>query len=568
MADSVVLVDGISKLPEHIRHHILSFLNPKEAAKTSVLSKAWLSTCRTRPNLHFITRPLNAATTITDTDIDIQVRKRKGNDFMNCINTTLLRYHENKCGIDTLKIRLSEFSAVASDHVNTWLKIAVENGVKNLKIGTNDSFVLPRIIFEAKSLVKLWLGKFQLKPQVIQIISCRGLQKLSLVEVNLDEVMLQRIISNCPLINYLKIEDCTGLVNIKVTKLQKLKELNIGFQESGIVEVEAPSLEDFLYANCTLSSSYSDDEGGPLPLLCWLQIYACKNLKILWLFNVAITEEFLTSIAENFPLLKGLTIQNCNHLQTIKISSHSIKHLTLLTNWELKEVCIDVPSIVRFEYRENSIPLPLFSFTAPLGPWVSNIDLQCLDWDILVISWFARLKELLANLNKSTISLELKFPMTVEEFTEDEMRNSAVFPVPKVQKLSIGFEAMPYLDSIYLVLDGIFWTCRPKTIVQYWHHDSKFSNNTLVKVLFEMLMLSNLKQTKVWQQDLNDVKLEMLENGQRVRFPELLDWETFVKSMKMEESTRSTCLVFHLEWETDVTRKRKRTQLGSSKKVA
>ncbi|KAL3507514.1 hypothetical protein ACH5RR_032896 [Cinchona calisaya] len=158
----------------------------------------------------------------------LEFQQQPGRAYLIAAATTLIRYHGNRCGIDTLKLRLSEFAAVAPDHVNTWLQIAVENGVKSLKIGTNDSFLLPKIIFEAK-------------------IAC--------------EIMVWQIPVEAPSDpDNKKIEDCVGLVNIKVTKLQKLEELSIGFQESGRVEVETPSLEEFLYANCTLSSSYSDDE--------------------------------------------------------------------------------------------------------------------------------------------------------------------------------------------------------------------------------------------------------------------------------------------------------------------
>ncbi|KAL3507479.1 hypothetical protein ACH5RR_032861 [Cinchona calisaya] len=557
METTVVLVDdGTSKLPENIRHHILSFLEHEEAVKTSVLSKAWLSTWRTRPDLQFIRKRV-VKRSPDDTTIQATLEK-KGNDFVNSINTTLTRYHENKYGIETLKIYLPMIASVTPDHVNTWFQIAVENGVKILSIGLNNFIVLPETVFRAKSLVKLWLGKFQLNSQVIQIIRCHGLRKLSLIQVNIDEVMLQRIISSCPSIEYLKILLSVGFANIKVTNLQKLKQFKIQFREkrSGFVELEGPSLEEFCYWNCI---NTDEDETQFFP--CSLQMYACKNLKRLRLREIAITEGFFSGIAENFPLLEELTVQYCDHLQNIKISSQSIKRIYLDTNWELKEACIDVPSIVRFKYSGDSIPL--FSFTAPSGPCIFEIDLQCQDWDILEISWFSELKELLTKLNKSEISLDIQFPATLDGFTEDEMRNNAIFPVPQVQKLSIGFSDRDYLDAAYLALDSIFWTCRPKTIVQSWHYDKVLNNNDLVKVLFEMLMLRrNQQQTKFWQQELKAVKLEMFKEGQRVRFPELLlDLETFLKSMKTEGSSSCTPLVFDLEWETakQATRKHETT---------
>jgi hypothetical protein len=45
--------DRLSNLPKIILHNILSWLPKEDAAKTSVLSKAWLETWYTFPNLSF-----------------------------------------------------------------------------------------------------------------------------------------------------------------------------------------------------------------------------------------------------------------------------------------------------------------------------------------------------------------------------------------------------------------------------------------------------------------------------------------------------------------------------------
>ncbi|KAL3506445.1 hypothetical protein ACH5RR_031827 [Cinchona calisaya] len=209
--------DGISKLPQPIIHHILSFLEPKEEAKTSLLSKAWLSRWNTRPILHFI----YSHDWGSSYDTDIQVIKTIHENFMNCIDTTLLRYHHQKNGIDTLNLRLYNFPFVSPDDADRWLQIAVENGVKRLSIRIYNYYVLPQTVFEAKSLLELSLSKCRLHHHLIQIIRCRG------------------------------------LANIKATKLQKLKRFSVTLEEiSGSVEVEAPSLEDFNYDLKLLQTSY------------------------------------------------------------------------------------------------------------------------------------------------------------------------------------------------------------------------------------------------------------------------------------------------------------------------
>ncbi|KAL3507478.1 hypothetical protein ACH5RR_032860 [Cinchona calisaya] len=116
------------------------------------------------------------------------------NDLMDCINTALIRYHKNKCGIDSFKFRLSGFAPRVM--LNTWLEVELENGVKSLSISLNHPYTLPQTILGA--VVELWFVGFQLKPQPIQIIRFHGLRVLSLVGLDLDQVMLQRIVLSCP----------------------------------------------------------------------------------------------------------------------------------------------------------------------------------------------------------------------------------------------------------------------------------------------------------------------------------------------------------------------------------
>ncbi|XP_027120898.1 putative F-box/FBD/LRR-repeat protein At5g44950 [Coffea arabica] len=568
----VVGDDSTSKLPEPIRHHIVSFLQPKEAARTSVLSKAWSSSWRTRPNLHFDYDEVSPMLRYANT----QDLKKRRTDFINCINTALQRYHENEYGIDSLKLEINafKFPSLAPDHVNAWLQIAAETGVKSLNICINDYYycypILPKAIFEATSLVELCLsGQSELEPEVIKMIRCHSLRKLCLVDVRLDEMMLEKIMSSCPLIEVLEISLCVGLANVKLSKLQELKECRIVLRNIGCVEIEAPGLKDFYCWNSIVRSYLR-----PLPPI---RMYTCNNLKRLSLNDIGIKDEFFLGIAGNFPHLEELAIQDCYHLQTIKISSHSIKIINLgfAVDRGFKEACIDVPSIVRFEYKGNFIPL--FCFTAPSGPWVSDIELSWHDRNILETSFFSKLKELLKELNRSEISLKLIFSPSFEGFIEAETRNSAIHPLPQVQELSISFNATDSLNVAHSILDGIFWTCRPKTMVQYCYHDLHFNVNCTnrAKVLFQMLMFrknqkhSSWQQPKFWQKDLKDVKLEMFQKGKRVQQPQLSDWETFLKVIETEK--RSYYLVFELEWQPfGMNRKRKRTrslELGNNKIV-
>ncbi|KAL3506446.1 hypothetical protein ACH5RR_031828 [Cinchona calisaya] len=229
---------------------------------------------------------------------------------MNYIDTTLLRCHKQKNGINTLNLELNNFRFFPPCDFERWLQIAIRNGLKRLRICMNHEFVLPQAVFDGTSLVNLWIGTCQLRPQLIQIIRCRGLRELTLFRVRLDDVMLQRIMSSCPLIEYLDISYCLGLVNIKATKLEKLERLN----------VFAPAVEHFCYAREVIH------EGIQLrhPRL---EMHTSRNLKNLWLFGISITDEFFLNFGKKFPSLQELRIQKCKDLCRIKILSYTINQL-------------------------------------------------------------------------------------------------------------------------------------------------------------------------------------------------------------------------------------------------
>ncbi|KAL3507430.1 hypothetical protein ACH5RR_032812 [Cinchona calisaya] len=172
--------------------------------------------------------------------------------------------------------------------------------------------------------------------------------------------------------------------------------------QSGCVELEGPNLEEFSYWNF---ANPDEEEPLSLPPPCYLKMCECKKLKRLYLYGIAIKDEFLIGIARKFPIFEELTIKYCILLQTINISSQTIKRVNLntISNWEYKEARFDVPNIVHFKYRGNSINL--FSSTAPSSPLV--FDLKCHDRDILETSWFSELNELLTKINKSEISIEI-----------------------------------------------------------------------------------------------------------------------------------------------------------------
>ncbi|QHN76118.1 Putative FBD-associated F-box protein [Arachis hypogaea] len=117
-------MDRFSALPKIILHDILVRLPVKDAAKTSVLSKAWNDTWFSFPNLSVCSE-----------------------DF------SLKMMYPQEIDKDDL--------THVSHHVDQWIQMACESGVQVLELYLNDDCVrwyeLPLCVIEAKSLIELEL---------------------------------------------------------------------------------------------------------------------------------------------------------------------------------------------------------------------------------------------------------------------------------------------------------------------------------------------------------------------------------------------------------------------------
>lgn len=171
--------DRLSRLPEEIQRHILTFLPTIDATRTYILSRTWRTTFYSLQKLCF--------------DYNhFPEMERKRDDFMNFINQVLAHHDESD-------IHMFEFCLSTSNHYNfqiknDWIVFAVRHNVKKLVLyGSIDEVQnLPDCLFACKSLVKLelalvddvlvWPRKFELP----------NLRKLSLKFLVLSELGLRQ----------------------------------------------------------------------------------------------------------------------------------------------------------------------------------------------------------------------------------------------------------------------------------------------------------------------------------------------------------------------------------------
>jgi hypothetical protein len=122
--------DRLSNLPKIILHNILSRLPEEDAARTSVLSKAWLEIWYTFPYLsfcdsHFIEKSIQPLEEIQ--------KKRK--DFIDYVKSRLVRFWKQRLAIKEFKLRVNWFElGYISEDVDLCLKLASESGVEVLEL--------------------------------------------------------------------------------------------------------------------------------------------------------------------------------------------------------------------------------------------------------------------------------------------------------------------------------------------------------------------------------------------------------------------------------------------------
>ncbi|KAL3627376.1 hypothetical protein CASFOL_028739 [Castilleja foliolosa] len=197
--------DRLSELPDSLIIHILSLLEVKESAITALLSKRWINLWRESPRLVF-----KEMSNLPD-----QIR-----DFVGRVNKTLLAVSGGRNCLKTFEILFFYKNIYCSD-VDVWLEFAIRNNVKNLSVAlcstqpsTLDVYSLPQMMFHNSSLEYLVLQGCVVAPR--RTVEWRSLSKLTITRAELQDHVIEKISSGCPVLHYLLIFGCWGFNHLQV----------------------------------------------------------------------------------------------------------------------------------------------------------------------------------------------------------------------------------------------------------------------------------------------------------------------------------------------------------------
>ncbi|KAJ1691976.1 hypothetical protein LUZ63_016131 [Rhynchospora breviuscula] len=200
-------IDRISLLPDHVLHHILSFLPLKQAGRTSILSPRW----------RHVWASLQRLTFYKDELVKFGLER-----FITYVNAALP--YRPKQDFQIFKTFLFSTSPTHLATSTRWITHAVNNDVRVLYIiiqGGN--VILPRPVLTSKSLQELALFSFpSVKIITPSIMSLSQLKILSLQRMEINSAFLEKIISGCPRLEHLNLHYC-GITFFRVHSMMLRK---------------------------------------------------------------------------------------------------------------------------------------------------------------------------------------------------------------------------------------------------------------------------------------------------------------------------------------------------------
>ncbi|XP_074284604.1 F-box/FBD/LRR-repeat protein At3g26920-like [Silene latifolia] len=469
-------MDRFSDLPDFLVHHIISFLDTKEAYRTCILSERWAHISATNPiiEFHYYCKAEYSPARHWPSQED-------SGRLLGYIDTRMQRYATDNLRIKTLKLRFPASNKVfgcdvediellelsrkleeLSCKVDEWIRIAVRNQVARLDLDGPINYQLPAILLSAKSLREVYCINVKI-PYYNGAINLASLQTLELLNVGVEERMLNHIISSCLLLKCLSVKNCPGFKTIVIPWCSQVRELTLreALQENGTIILET---------SCLIYIKLSDMYDDRWPVISKPGLL--RNLRTLDIVFMGITDEDLNKLLPELASLENLRLTDCDKLTMIRISSIQLKKIYLNECFGLLEVTIDAPSMTKFEYKGEFYPHRAITISSQASCDLSlSITPDCLDNE-----GFFKLKKLMTGL-RSCNALEI----WLENYTNEAVCDNIEFNEEELGDVNLGLphditELMLTLyymklsrSSVSAFLNGLFWTCHPDIISLRFH---------------------------------------------------------------------------------------------------
>ncbi|KAF2308113.1 hypothetical protein GH714_035374 [Hevea brasiliensis] len=407
-------VDYISLLPEHILHHILSFLPIKQIAKTSALSKTWFQAWNAFQILEFDFNAIFSGNRNLYRYPDLENNRQK---LYDTVEQILLRRRRQM-------ITLTKFTVIVP---------AVHQRPE--VVSTMD-----RWICHALGSHVLDLKNCKLKLHPGGDIKLPFLKKLSLTTVFADDIVVSKLLAGCPLIEDLNFIWCFGF-----------KTLQILDHHANLLKLRVEWLKHLEQIKLEAHNLRSLELHGP----SWpsrLEVVSLKNLTSLIISKAPITDKWLNEQLNKFAHLENLDLFSCPMLTSIKIWSSHIHTLHISSCKELARIEIDTPNLSSFSYSGDII-----SFSS--NDLILSEVMLCLESEIMDVSWYIRWIEFLDKFNQHCKVLNWKLISTTGKsfLIPKEIRQILSPPLCKVKELKLSIPNQDESCTTAELVDAMLW---------------------------------------------------------------------------------------------------------------
>ncbi|XP_074306561.1 F-box/LRR-repeat protein 25-like [Silene latifolia] len=227
--------DYINGLPDDILLTMLSPMEFKDAAKTSILSKRWRNLWAQRTHLDF-----NHLVILPETDPDVEnidsVTSAQKSKYINWVNQVVDLHCIQQ--INTFRVCF-EFDSNDAHHIHKWVKFALSKKVENLELNL--------VSYEYESVYSIGLDI--LYPPSLLNSGIGFLKTLHFCKIDVSGDFLEYVLSHCSLLERIHVEGSQTLVKLKVADLScKLKQLIICYCHN-LEELEVDAV-DLIHLEC------------------------------------------------------------------------------------------------------------------------------------------------------------------------------------------------------------------------------------------------------------------------------------------------------------------------------
>ncbi|KAI8543774.1 hypothetical protein RHMOL_Rhmol08G0244500 [Rhododendron molle] len=228
------VTDKITHLPKEILIYILSLLPLKEAGRSSVLAHGWR-------DLWKFTTVLNFDSPQSLRFCGKKCRNRERSKYVTWVNR-VLELHQSPY-LDGFRVSFDMNRDASHRYIDEWISFAIPKGMRRLEIDFTS------YLSGSESRYCLSQKCYSCFKSPHNLSSIKSLNSLTLKDVNVNGELLEFLLSNCPLLEFLCVYGSEHMVNLKVAgpslRLKHLEIFRCMRLES--LEVSAPKLVTFKY---------------------------------------------------------------------------------------------------------------------------------------------------------------------------------------------------------------------------------------------------------------------------------------------------------------------------------